>query len=110
MELSQLVREIESAQDPSAPARIERSRAAMLRSITSAPKARARSRWIWGGTTLAGTLTASAVVASVVIAGTVSPLTAEPASAAAIAVLSEAASLVITGVDPVVAPGQYLRI
>ena len=116
MELSQLVREIESTPDPTARARIERSRAAVLQAIATLPSTRARSRsrsrsrWVWGGTTAVGTLTAGAVIAAVVIAGTVSPLAAQPASAAAIAVLDGAASLVITGVDPVVAPGQYLKI
>ncbi len=109
MELSELVREIEGAPDPTATARVERSRATVLAAIASPPKSRSRARWVWGGTA-AGTVAAAAVVATVVIVGTVSPLAAPPASAAAIAVLNRAADLVISEIDPVVASGQYLRV
>lgn len=110
MELSELVREIESSPDPTAPARIERSRAAVLASIATPTTRRLRTRWVWGGTAAAGTVTAGAIIATVVIAGTVSPLAAEPASAAAVAVLNQAASLVVSEAEPVVGPGQYLRV
>ncbi len=110
MELSELVREIESAPDPAAAARIERSRASVLTSVTAPHRRRARSRWVWGGTAAAGTATAGVVVATVVIAGAVSPLAGQPASAAAVAVLDRAASLVIRESEPVVGAGQYLRV
>lgn len=109
MELLELVREIENAPDPTATARIERSRATVLASIAAPRKTRSHARWVWGGTA-AGTVTAGAIIATVVIAGTVSPLVAEPASAAAVAVLNRAADLVISEVDPAVGPGQYLRV
>ena len=110
MELSELVREIENAPDPTATARIERSRETVLASIAAPRKWRSRTRWVWGGTAAAGTVTAGAIIATVVIAGTVSPFVAEPASAAAVAVLNRAADLVISEVDPMVGPGQYLRV
>ncbi|UPL14037.1 hypothetical protein [Microbacterium galbinum] len=108
MELSELVREIESAHDPAAQARIERSRSTVMRGIAQPRPRRSRRRWVWGGTA-AGTVTAGAIAATVIIAGTVSPLAAPPASAAAVAVLNDAAGAAMTSPDPVLAPGQYLR-
>lgn len=110
MELQELVREVENAPDASAPARIARSRARLVAAMADSEKHRTRTRWVWGGTAAAGGLSAAAIVTTVVIAGTVAPVVAQPASAAAVAVLSEAAQLVITGVDPVVGPDQYLKI
>lgn len=107
MELSELAREIENAPDPTANARIERSRATVMQGISLPRRRRSRRRWVWGGTA-AGTLTAGAIAATVVIAGTVSPLAAPPASAAAV-VLNAAADAVIEESDPVLAPGQYLQ-
>lgn len=110
MELLELVREIESAPDNAAPARIERSRSRLMSAIADSGKRRTRTQWVWGGTAAAGTLTAAAIATTVVIAGAVAPVVSQPASAAAVAVLSEAAQLVITGVDPVVGPGQYMNV
>lgn len=109
MELSELVREIEGAHDPAAQARIERSRSTVMRGIAQPLPRRSRRRWIWGGTA-AGTVTAGVIAATVIIAGTVSPLAAPPASAAAVAVLNDAAGAAMTSPDPVLAPGQYLRV
>ncbi|MFK3676639.1 hypothetical protein ACI2IP_02845 [Microbacterium sp. NPDC090218] len=110
MDVSELVREIESAPDGSAPERIRRSRATLVSAIADQRKSRLRRRWVWGGSAAVGTVSAAAVVATIVVAGAVAPIAPEPASAAAIAVLNEAADVVIDSVDPVLAPGQYLRI
>lgn len=110
MELFELVREIESAPDASAPARIERSRERLVSAMADSGKRRRRTRWVWGGTAAAGGLSVATIATTVIIAGTVAPIIGQPASAAAVAVLSEAAQMVITGVDPVVGPGQYLRV
>ncbi|MGN6221678.1 MAG: hypothetical protein ACTHNQ_19435 [Microbacterium sp.] len=110
MELFELVREIESAPDASAPARIARSRERLIGAIADTGKRRRRTRWVWGGTAAAGGLSVATIATTVIIAGTVAPVVAQPASAAAVAVLSEAADLVLTGVDPVVGPGQYLKV
>lgn len=110
MELFELVREMDNAPDASAPARIARSRERLVSAIADTRKRRTRSRWVWGGTAAAGGLSVATIATTVIIAGTVAPVVAQPASAAAVAVLSEAAELVLTGVDPVVGPGQYLKI
>lgn len=110
MELFELVHDIENTKDPTAPARIARSRAQVMTNLGVAPKRRVRSRWVWGGTAAVGGLSAATVVASVIIAGLVAPVVVQPASAAAVEVLNGAADVVITGVDPAVGPGQYLRV
>jgi RNA polymerase sigma-70 factor (ECF subfamily) len=74
------------------------------------PKRRVRARWVWGGTAAVGGLSAATVVASVIIAGVAAPVVVQPASAAAVEVLNDAAEVVIEGADPVVGPGQYLRV
>lgn len=109
MELSELVREIEKAPDAASPMRIARARAAVMREIAAPQRSRSRARWVWGGTA-AGGVTAGAVVATVVLAGALSPVASAPASAAAISVLDAAADVVIAETDPIVAPGQYLRV
>ncbi|PRB11308.1 hypothetical protein [Microbacterium sp. MYb62] len=110
MDVSELVREIESAPDGNAPERISRSRARLVSAIADQRKSRVRRRWVWGGSAVIGTVSAAAVVATIVIAGAVAPVAPPPASAAAVAVLNGAADLVVDGLDPVLAPGQYLRI
>ena len=110
MELFELVRDIEKMQDPAAPARIARSRERVLARVSTSAKRRVRARWVWGGTAAVGGLSTATVVASVFIAGLVAPVVVQPVSAAAAEVLNDAAELVITGVDPVVGPGQYLKI
>lgn len=110
MELFEMVREIENTQDPTTPARIARSRAQVLTKLSAEPKRRVRARWVWGGAAAVGGLSTATVVASVIIAGVVAPVVVQPASAAAVEVLNDAAEVVITGVDPVVGPGQYLKI
>lgn len=110
MDVSELVREIESAPDESAPERIRRSRARLVSAIADQRATRVRRRWVWGGSAVVGTVSAAAVVATIVIAGAVAPVAPPPASAAAVAVLDGAADLVIDAVDPVLAPGQYLRV
>jgi hypothetical protein len=110
MELFELVRDIEKTQDPATPARIARSRAKVLAKVSASPKRRARARWVWGGTAAVGGLSTAAVVATVVIAGLAAPVVVQPASAAAVEILNDAAEVVITGVDPAVGPGQYLKV
>ncbi|MCP2638294.1 hypothetical protein K0817_017200 [Microbacterium sp. HD4P20] len=110
MELFEMVREIENTPDPSTPARIARSRERVLTELGAAPKRRVRSRWVWGGTAALGGLSTATIVASVIIAGLAAPVVVQPASAAAVEVLNDAAEVVIEGTDPVVGPGQYLRI
>lgn len=110
MKVLELVREIEKTQDPATPARIARSRAQVLARVSASPKRRARARWVWGGTAAVGGLSTAAVVATVVIAGLAAPVVVQPASAAAVEILNDAAEVVITGVDPVIGPGQYLKI
>lgn len=110
MGLFEMVREIENVQDPATPARIERSRAQLLTKASTEPKRRVRRRWIWGGTAAVGGLSTATVVASVIIAGLAVPVVVQPASAAAVEVLNNAAQVVIDGADPVVGPGQYLRV
>ena len=110
MKVLELVREIEKTQDPATPARIARSRAQVLARVSASPKRRVRARWVWGGTAAVGGLSTAAVVATVVIAGLAAPVVVQPASAAAVEILNDAAEVVITGVDPVIGPGQYLKI
>jgi hypothetical protein len=110
MELFELVRDVEKTQDPATPARIARARAQVLAQVTASAKRRVRARWVWGGTAAVGGLSTATVVASVVIAGMVAPVVVQPASAAAVEILNDAAEVVITGVDPVVGPGQYLKV
>ena len=110
MDLLKLVREIDSAPDDLASERIARSRSRLLLGVMDQPKRRARRRWILGGTAAAGSLSAAAIITTVVIAGTVAPVVSQPASAAAVAVLNEAADVAITGVDPAVGSGQYLHV
>lgn len=110
MELFELVRDIEKTQDPATPARIARSRARVLATVSTSAKRRRHARWVWGGAAAVGGLSTVTVVASVIIAGMVAPVVVQPASAAAGEVLNDAAEVVITGVDPVVGPGQYLKI
>lgn len=110
MELLTLVREISSTPDTAAQDRVARSREQLLASLTDVPARRPRTRWVLGGSAALGSLAAAATIAAVVIGSTVAPVVSEPASAAAVDVLNEAAGVVITGVDPIVAPGQYLLI
>lgn len=110
MELFELVRDIDNGPDASAPARIARSRESLVGAIADTGKRRKRTRWVWGGTAAAGGLSVATIATTVIIAGTVAPVVAQPASAAAVAVLSEAAEIVLTGVDPEVGPGQYLKV
>lgn len=108
MDVLELVREIESMPDDLAAGRIAASRRTLLTEMTGRPKRGARRPWIWGGAL--GTASAAAVVATIVIAGAVAPVAPESASAAAVAVLNDAAGKVVAGNDPVVGPGQYLRV
>ncbi len=110
MRLFELVRDIESTPDPTTAARIARSRAHVLARLGEPRKRRVRARWVWGGAAAVGGLSTATVVVGVVIAGIVAPVVVQPASAAAVEVLDDAAEVVITGVDPMVGPGQYLRI
>lgn len=110
MELFELVRDIENTEEPSTAARIARSRAQVLAGLGEPRKPRIRARWVWGGTVAVGGLSTATIVASVIIAGMVSPVVVQPASAAAAEVLNDAAEVVITGVDPVVGPGQYVKV
>lgn len=108
MDVLELVREIESAPDDTAAARIAASRRMLVAEMAERPKSRVRRGWIWGGAL--GTASAAAVVTTLVIVGTVAPVVSESASAAAVAVLNDAADLVVDGTDPVVGPGQYLKV
>ena len=110
MELLTLVREIAKSPDTSAPERIARSREQLLAALSDSPSRRPRRRWILGGSAAIGSLVAAATIAAVGIGSTVAPVASPPASAAAIDALNDAAGVVITGVDPVVGPGQYLLI
>lgn len=110
MDQVELLRNLNQAPDPTSPARIERSRARILNELSTAPKRRRRARWMWGGTAALGGLSTATVVATVVIVGLASPVAIQPASAAAVETLTEAADVVITGADPEIGPGQYLRI
>lgn len=108
MDVLELVREIENTPDDTAAARIAASRRALVAEMAERPKSRVRRGWIWGGAL--GTASAAAVVTTLVIAGTVAPVAPESASAAAVAVLNDAAGHVMAGTDPVVGPGQYLKV
>ncbi len=108
MDVLELVREIESTPDDASAARIAASRRTLVAAMGGRPKSRMRRTWVWGGAL--GTVSAAAVVTTIVIANTVAPVVPESASAAAVAVLKDAAGNVMEGYDPVVAPGQYLRI
>jgi len=108
MELLTLVRDIDNAPDNTAPERIARSRAQVLEALAERP--RRRARWVWGGSAVAGSLAAAGIVTAIVVGTIVAPVATQPASAAAVQVLGDAAKVVIAGVDPVVGPGQYLRI
>ncbi len=108
MDVLELVREIESTPDDRAAGRIAASRRTLVAEMTDRPKRGARRPWIWGGAL--GTASAAAVVTAIVFAGAVAPVAPESASAAAVAVLNDAAGKVMAGKDPVVAPGQYLRV
>lgn len=110
MDPFQLMREVDAKPDPTSPARIARSRARVLNGLSAAPKRRRRARWVWGGTAALGGLSTAAIAATVIIVGVASPVVVQPASAAAVEVLAETADLIITGVDPVVGQGQYLKI
>lgn len=110
MELFELMRDIENAPDPASPARIARSRARVLTEVSREPKRRVRARWVWGGTAAIGGLSTVTVVASLIVAGLAAPVVVQPASAAAVEVLNDAAEVVITGVNPEINPGQYLRV
>jgi hypothetical protein len=108
MDVLELVREIENAPDDAAATRIAASRLTLLAATAERPRRRVRRGWMWGGAL--GTASAAAVVTTLVIAGTVAPVVSESASAAAVAVLNDAAGKVMAGEDPAVGPGQYLRI
>ncbi|MDQ0726458.1 hypothetical protein [Microbacterium sp. W4I20] len=110
MDILELVREIDSTPDEAAPGRIERSRTKLVSAMADAPRRRARRGWVWGGSAALGTAAAAAVAVAVVITGTVAPLAPQTASAAAVAVLDGTAEIVIESTDPVLAPGQYLRV
>lgn len=107
MDVLELVREIENTPDDGAADRIAESRRTLVAAMAGRPTAPHRT-WVWGGAL--GTAAAVAAVTTIVVANTVSPVIPESASAAAVAVLKDAAGNVMAGDDPVVAPGQYLRI
>jgi hypothetical protein len=104
------VREIESAPDAAATARIARARGRVMSEVSTSARRRHRMRWVWGGTATVGGLSAAAIAATVILAGAVAPVVSQPASAAAAEVVSEAAEMVVTGTDPALQPGQYLRV
>jgi len=108
MDVLELVREIESTPDDAAGKRIAASRGTLVAAMAERPKGRVRRTWVWGGAL--GTASAAAVVTTLVIAGTLAPVVPESASAAAVAVLDDAAGKVMAGEDPVVGPGQYLKV
>lgn len=108
MDVLELVREIENTPDDGAADRIAESRRTLVAAMAVRSERRVRRGWVWGGAL--GTASAAAVVTAIVIAGAVAPVAPESASAAAVAVLNDAAGKVMAGTDPVVAPGQYLRV
>ncbi|MBW8762040.1 MAG: hypothetical protein JF592_05570 [Microbacterium sp.] len=108
MDVLELVREIENTPDDTAATRIAASRRTLVAAMAERPPRRVRRGWVWGGAL--GTASAAAAVATIVIVGTVAPVVPETASAAAVAVLNDAAGKVLAGTDPVVGPGQYLKV
>lgn len=109
MEMFELVRDIENTPDSTAPARIARSRTRVVAGLDGRGRHRVHSRWGWSGVAGLGGLAVAAAAAAIVIVGTAAPIVVQPPSAAA-EVLNAAADVVITGADPTIGPGQYLRI
>lgn len=113
MELMERVREI-GADAPALPdAGVDAARVALLREIAreertdAAPRRHRAARWV-GGSALVGGLAAAALVTALAVAPVVAPV--EAPGAAAADVFEQAALGAATAEDPVLAPGQYLRI